>query len=163
MPEVYVGIGSNLRPEANLRLAIRELTARFGAPTCSPVYRNAAVGFVGDDFLNMVASFRSNRGPEAIVTEIEQIHLLAGRARGCERMVSRTLDIDLLLYGDRVQTSPPLPRDDVLDYLFVLRPLADLAPQLRHPVSGRRMAEHLAEHSEAEHALELVPFDFQQG
>ncbi len=156
MAQVYVGIGSNLRPEANLRLAITELRASYGTLTCSPVYRNAAVGFAGEDFLNMVAGFRSDTSPLAIVEVIERIHLQAGRARGCDRMVSRTLDIDLLLYDELVQEKPPLPRDDILDYLFVLQPLVDIAPDLSHPLSGKTMAQHLEAFSGSKHELQCV-------
>lgn len=157
--KIYVGIGSNLRPEENLRLAIDELATRYGKIETSPVYRNPAIGFVGDDFLNMVAGFDSEQSPAQLTQAFEHIHGLAGRVRGSERMVSRTLDIDLLLCGDLVQDEPPLPREDILDYLFVLKPLADLAPQLLHPVTGLSMAEHLASHRCAAHRLDRVEFD----
>lgn len=160
MAQVYVGIGSNLQPEINLRLAIAELRACYGTLTCSPVYRNAAVGFAGDDFLNMVAGFRSDASPQEIVAVIERIHSLAGRARGCARMVSRTLDIDLLLYDELVLEQPPLPRDDVLEYLFVLQPLVDIAPGFRYPQSGKTLAEHLQAYDGAGHSLERVDMEF---
>lgn len=145
MARVYVGVGSNLRPEANLQLAVRELRARFGDLELSPVYRNAAVGFVGEEFLNMVIGFSTERSPAELVSNFEDIHGLAGRNRGLQRLVSRTLDIDLLLYDQQVLEQPPVPRADVLDYLFVLQPLVDIAPNLRHPQTGRLLSEHLEE------------------
>lgn len=160
MTRVYVGIGSNLRPEQNLQLAIRELAARYHQLDVSPVYRNPAVGFDGDDFLNMVAAFDCEQTPEQLLESFEQIHDLASRVRGGDRLVSRTLDIDLLLYGERIQDKPPLPREDVLDYLFVLKPLAELAPDLRHPLTGMTMAEHLAAKQCAEHRLDRVELGF---
>lgn len=143
MAAVYVSVGSNVRPEANLRLACRELRRRFGELELSPVYRNPPVGFDGEDFLNLVVRFRSRRSPQAIHEELEAIHELAGRQRGSERYGPRTLDLDLLLYGDMVERRrrPTVPREDVTKYDFVLRPLADIAPELRHPVDGRTMAE----------------------
>ncbi|MCB1845061.1 MAG: 2-amino-4-hydroxy-6-hydroxymethyldihydropteridine diphosphokinase [Halioglobus sp.] len=156
MTRVYVGIGSNQRPKQNLRLAIAELAARYRGLEVSPVYRNAAVGFRGDDFLNMVARFDSGQSPGELLLAFERIHDLAGRVRGGENMVSRTLDIDLLLYGDLVQDEPPLPREDILDYPFVLKPLADLAPKLRHPVTGLTMAQHLASAGCGAHRLDRV-------
>lgn len=143
MARVFVSVGSNIEPEENLRLACGELERRFGGLEVSSVYRNPPVGFAGDDFLNLVAAFETDRSPEALVAELEEIHDLAGRQRGGERFGPRTLDLDLLLYDDLVTDGPPLslPRDDVLKYDFVLGPLAELAPDLVHPVAGRSLAE----------------------
>ncbi|MEQ8206166.1 MAG: 2-amino-4-hydroxy-6-hydroxymethyldihydropteridine diphosphokinase [Woeseia sp.] len=161
MTRVYVGIGSNLRPEQNLQLAIRELATRYQQLEVSPVYRNPAVGFSGDEFLNMVAAFDCEQTPDQLLESFEQIHELASRVRGGDRLVSRTLDIDLLLYGDRIQDTPPLPREDVLDYLFVLKPLTELAPDLRHPVTGLTMADHLADRDCETHRLDKVELEFE--
>lgn len=143
MARVFVSVGSNVRPEENLRLACGELVRRFGGLDLSSVYRNPPVGFDGEDFLNLVAAFDTDCNPEEVVAELEEIHQLAGRQRGGERYGPRTLDLDLLLYDDLVREGPPLtlPRDDVLKYDFVLGPLAELAPDLLHPVDGRRLAE----------------------
>jgi 2-amino-4-hydroxy-6-hydroxymethyldihydropteridine diphosphokinase len=141
--DAYVSAGSNVAPEENLRLACRELERRFGPVDVSGVYRNRAVGFEGDDFLNLVLRFRTAEPPADVVAELERLHALAGRVRGAERFAPRTLDLDLLLYGDAVLPDPAIrvPREDILKYAFVLGPLAELAPGLRHPVDGRTMAE----------------------
>ncbi|WP_405227575.1 2-amino-4-hydroxy-6-hydroxymethyldihydropteridine diphosphokinase [Lentisalinibacter sediminis] len=143
MARVFVSVGSNIRPEENLRLACAELERRFGDLDLSSVYRNPPVGFDGEDFLNLVAGFDTEGDPEEVIAELEQIHRLAGRQRGAERYGPRTLDLDLLLYDDLVTEGPPLtlPRDDVLKYDFVLGPLAELVPDLVHPVDGRRLAD----------------------
>ncbi|MDX1481777.1 MAG: 2-amino-4-hydroxy-6-hydroxymethyldihydropteridine diphosphokinase [Woeseiaceae bacterium] len=142
MPRVYLSVGSNIEPESHLRLAIRELRERFGNIALSPVYRGPAVGFEGDDFLNLVVGLDTDASIERIAAEIEAMHELAGRRRGELRFASRTLDIDLLTYGDLITDAPiRLPRPDVLEYAFVLRPLADLAPDDRHPVDGRSYGE----------------------
>ena len=144
MTTIYLGLGSNVDPQRNLRLGIDELRRRFGELVISPTYQGAAMGFDGDDFLNLVVSADSDASPEAIRDELEDIHRLAGRQRNEERFSSRTLDIDLLLAGDLIMNKPPirLPRTDVLEYAFVLKPLVDIAPDVRHPETGRTFLEH---------------------
>ena len=124
----------------------------------SAVYRSKAIGFEGDDFLNLVARFESNDSPQAICEQIELIHNLSGREREGEKWESRPLDIDLLLYNDLVIDEQPVrvPRDDVLKYSFVLRPLAELEPDLVHPVTGRTMLDHWQEFDAARHPLDVV-------
>ena len=158
MPVVYLGLGSNVDPEENLRLGVNELRRCYGDLVISSTYQNAAVGFEGDDFWNLVVGFESDDGPASIHDEIEVIHGLAGRQRGADRYSSRPLDIDLLLYGNLVVDEPPLrlPRSDVLAYSFVLRPLAEIAPDLNHPGTGRTLAEHWQECDVAGHPLTRV-------
>ena len=158
MAVVFLGLGSNIDAERNLRMGIEELRRRFGQLEVSGTYRSKAVGFAGDDFLNLVARLECDAQPEAIEREIEDIHMLSGRNRGEEKYSARTLDIDLLLYDDLVRESPRpnLPRADVLKYSFVLRPLAELAPELCHPLTGRSMREHWDEFDQQSHPLTAV-------
>jgi len=158
MATVYLGLGSNESPEANLRLAISELEKRYGELAVSTTYRSAAVGFDGADFLNLAVRIECDDSPLAICDAIELIHDLAGRVRGSDKWESRTLDIDLLLYGDLVMNERPVrvPRDDILRYSFVLRPLAELAPDQVHPVTGKTMFEHWQEFDASSHPLEEV-------
>lgn len=155
MAVVYLGLGSNLNPTENLRLALRELRKRFTVVAVSPVYRNEPVGFEGGDFLNAVVCIETGSSPADVCQELDTIHGVAGRIRGDGRFVSRTLDIDLLLYGDQVIDEPPVsvPRSDILTYSFVLRPLVDLAPDLRHPVSGKTISELWRAFDSAAHPL----------
>ena len=155
---VYLGIGSNVDAVENLRLGLRELKKRYGELQLSAVYQNAAVGFEGDDFLNLVARFQSEQIPQLICEQIELIHNLAGRTRSGNKWEARPLDIDLLLYNAEVIDAPPVrvPRSDILEYSFVLRPLAELAPQLVHPVTGRTMRQHWQEFDDTCHPLERV-------
>ena len=158
MTAVYLGLGSNIDPERNLRMGVDELRRRFGDLELSATYRSKPVGFDGDDFLNLVVRLNADVSPEEIEAGIEAIHALAGRRRGEERFSSRPLDIDLLLYGDLVRESPRpcLPRADILEYSFVLRPLAELAPDVRHPQTGLTMQEHWEQFDQERHPLALV-------
>jgi len=158
MSLIYLGLGSNIEPEKNLRLAVHELRNKYGELDVSAVYRSAAVGFEGDDFLNLVVGLRSDDDILEIVAEIERLHNLVGRARGSDKWAARPLDIDLLLYNDEVIDERParVPRSDILDYSFVLRPLAELAPDLRHPVTGETMLAHWQAFDVNSHPLELV-------
>lgn len=154
MTRVYLGLGSNLEPERNLGLCVRELRARFDLRQVSPVYRSEALGFDGDEFLNAVAVVETDLSPADVCLELEAIHDLAGRRRGPDAFVSRTLDIDLLLYGQDIVEALRIPRPDVLEYSFVLAPLADVAPDLRHPVTGDTIACHWGQYDSSAHPLE---------
>lgn len=162
MAVVYLGLGSNEQPQKNLKLALRELRQRYGDVAVSPVYRSAALGFDGADFLNLVVRIESDQSPAELCDEMELIHNVAGRVRGSNKWESRPLDIDLLLYNDLVEPRRParVPRDDILEYSFVLRPLAELAPELVHPVTGRTILQHRREFDDSIHPLERVDIEW---
>jgi 2-amino-4-hydroxy-6-hydroxymethyldihydropteridine diphosphokinase len=138
---VYVGVGSNIDARSNLETAVAELEQHFSSLMCSDVFRSPAFGFEGDDFLNMVVAFQSAAGPDAVDEILSSIEYAGGRTRQAARYVSRSLDLDLLMYGATVDPARRLPREDVLRFPFVLAPLADLAPALRHPVSGEPLRD----------------------
>jgi 2-amino-4-hydroxy-6-hydroxymethyldihydropteridine diphosphokinase len=143
MPRVFVGIGSNIEREENIRAGVADLRRRFGELSLSTVYESEAVGFDGNNFYNMVAAFDSDEDVAAINQALHEIEDAHGRTREGPRFSSRTLDIDLLLYGDRVmqQGKLVLPRDEITRNAFVLCPMAELAPELRHPVLDKSYAE----------------------
>lgn len=147
MSTVYLGLGSNQDAEANIRAGIRVLYRNFANTAISPVYRSAAVGFSGADFLNCVARIDTELSPTRLkdwLTELEDDY---GRDRSQPKFSDRTLDIDILLYDDTVADFDglTLPRGEILKHAHVLKPLADLAPQLRHPETGKTFAEHWEE------------------
>lgn len=136
----YLSLGSNIDPARNLCAAIEALRARFGAVALSPIYRSPAVGFDGADFLNAAAAIDSDLAPAALAAWLREQEARQGRRRGEARYASRPIDLDLLLYGDAVREVPPLPRPELATDAFVLRPMADLAPTLRHPLLGVDLA-----------------------
>ncbi len=144
MPTVFLGLGSNINPQENLGRALKDLESRFGKLESSSVYRSAAYGFEGDDFLNMVVRIETELQPIEVHAEIEHIQRAAGRDRISRGYSSRTLDIDLLLFDDLVINEPPIrvPRSDVLRFGFVLGPLAEIAPELVHPETSLSIQKH---------------------
>lgn len=139
----WLSLGSNLDPERHLRAALAELHARFGALVVSPAYRFAAVGFEGPDFVNLAVGIDSDLDPHALNDWLHALEDRHGRQRGVPRFSSRTLDVDIVLFDDLVLSGPghlEIPRRELAE-AFVLRPLADIAPDLREPRSGRTLRE----------------------
>ena len=148
MSRAYLSLGSNLEPEKHLRAALAELRAKFGAIVVSPVYRCKAVGFDGPDFLNLAVAIDTDLSPQALNDWLHALEDRHGRRRDVPRFSSRTLDVDIVLYDDLVMTGEDhleLPRPE-LRHAFVLKPLADIAPQAVHPLSRKAMAQLWAEH-----------------
>jgi 2-amino-4-hydroxy-6-hydroxymethyldihydropteridine diphosphokinase len=143
----WISVGSNVDRERSIRGALRDLRATYGDLAVSPVYETEAVGFEGDAFLNLVVGITTDRPVGDINRRLREIEDAHGRERGPNRFAPRTLDLDLLTYGDQVGRIDgyELPRGEILDYAFVLGPLADVAPGERHPVDGRTYAELWAE------------------
>lgn len=143
MVDVYVAAGSNVDPERNLQRAARALQREFGAVRFSAVYRNAAVGFDGDDFLNFAASFCTDLSVTEVVARLQAIEGECGRTRNAPRWAPRSMDLDILLYGDLVCDQPGLvlPRPDLLKRPYMLGPAAEIGADVRHPVQGFTLAE----------------------
>jgi 2-amino-4-hydroxy-6-hydroxymethyldihydropteridine diphosphokinase len=158
MPDVYVAAGSNVEPEKNLARALDALEQAFGELAISPAYRNAAVGFAGEDFINLVVGFRTDDAPARLKATLERIELSCGRARNAPKWAPRTMDLDILMYDQLVSDVPGLllPRPDLLRRAFMLKPLADIAPELRHPTQHRSIGELWAAFPSADHALLAV-------
>ncbi|MGH8127589.1 MAG: 2-amino-4-hydroxy-6-hydroxymethyldihydropteridine diphosphokinase [Gammaproteobacteria bacterium] len=145
MPDVraYIGVGSNIDPERHIPVALRGLRSAFDKIDMSPAYRSPPLGFEGADFINCVVGIDCDLDTAALIEKLKALEASAGRQTRAATG-SRELDLDLLLYGEQVIhiEGTILPRPDVLEYAFVLRPLAELAPAFTHPETGRTLAWH---------------------
>jgi len=157
----YVSGGSNLEPETNLVLAARAMKARHPGTRFSRCYRSVAIGFDGPDFINFVAEMPVAGDPALLKGELECVETQCGRLRNAPKWAPRAMDLDILLFGELVQDrlGLVLPRPDLLRWGFMLGPLAELAPQLVHPVADRTIAELWREFDQQAHPLLVVPLD----
>jgi 2-amino-4-hydroxy-6-hydroxymethyldihydropteridine diphosphokinase len=165
MTDVYVAAGSNVRPRASLREALRLLAHEFPDLAASRAYSNPAVGFQGDDFINLVVRFTTDLPPEALLERLKAIERVSGREPGSPKWGPRTLDLDLLLHGDAIGrvAGKQLPHPDLLTRAWVLGPLAELAPGLVHPVAGQRIDRLWDRFDRGAHSLTPVSLDDADG
>lgn len=143
MVQVLLSLGSNINREHNIRGALKALREQFGRIECSPVYESESVGFAGDPFYNLVVAITTDNTVVQLTTLLHDIEDQYGRTREGERFSSRTLDIDILTYGDAVGVidGVRLPRAEILKNAFVLLPMADLMPDQLHPVQHKTYAQ----------------------
>ncbi len=158
MTGVYVAAGSNIAPERNLQLAVTALARDFPGSRFSPWYRNRAAGFEGDDFINLVVGFDTTLAPLTLLERLHVIEAQCGRERDAPRWAPRSMDLDVLLYGELVCVGPPLtlPRPDLLKRAYMLGPLADLAPDLQHPTAGRTIGQLWRDFDRDAHPLDRI-------
>ncbi len=143
MARIYISLGSNIDREAHTRAGVAALREHFGELELSSVYESEAVGFDGDAFYNMVIACDTDLEVHAANRVLADIEDANQRDRSGPKFSSRTLDLDLLLYDDLVlsENGLTLPRDEILKNAFVLWPLAEIAPELKHPVVQKTYAE----------------------
>ncbi len=157
---VYVAAGSNVAPIANLRRALDVLDRHFAPLTVSRAYANAAVGFEGDDFINLVVGFRTGLTVDRVIERLHEAEAACGRERLAPKWAPRTMDLDILLFGDTVCAEPglTLPRPDLLKRPYMLGPAAEIAPATVHPIERRTLGE-LWRRMQATQAHALRPVD----
>lgn len=158
MHTAFLGLGSNIDPLANIRSAMAELEDTFEQVSFSPVYQCPAVGFEGGDFLNLVACVDTGLKPLELRYHLAELENRHDRDRSAPRWSDRSLDVDILLYDDLFLLSPVLeiPRKEVLTVAHVLKPLADLAPDLLHPTELITMSELWARFPQSQATLKPI-------
>ncbi len=162
MPTVYVGIGSNIDREASIRAGVEGLRQQYTNLGLSSVYESEAVGFDGDEFYNLVAAFDTEDSIATVVSLLSKIEDQNGRLRPGGRFTARTLDLDLLLYGNKIITTEKyhVPRNEIPHYAFVLWPLAELAPTLEHPEINETFSALWAKFDKRNQVLRPIRFQW---
>ncbi|NMH65747.1 2-amino-4-hydroxy-6-hydroxymethyldihydropteridine diphosphokinase [Shewanella salipaludis] len=159
MARIYISLGSNIEAQRYIAEGLLALQAHFGRLRLSSVYESEAVGFNGTNFLNMVAVADTQLDVAAVVALFKQIEQNHGRIVGAKKFSPRTLDLDLLLYDDLVCQSPvELPRAEIVKNAFVLQPLAEVAPELVHPLARLSYRQLWQEYDKDAQKLWPVPF-----
>lgn len=162
MTRVYLSFGSNIDREHNIRSGLDALARHFPQLVLSPVYESSAVGFDGEAFLNLVVAIDTELSVGELSAMLRAIEADHGRTRGEKKFASRTLDIDILTYGDAVGVidGVELPRDEILKHAFVLKPLVDIAAEEKHPLLKKSYAELLAGKDFSSQSLWKVSFSW---
>lgn len=138
MTRVFLGIGSNIEPQMHIAQGLTLLRERFTLVKESPWYRSPAQGFAGPDFINLVVEMEYAGRLAELRTELKHLERECGRPEHTQKYSSRTLDVDILLFGEAcgLFDGVKLPRVDVRERAYVLRPLLDIAPDLRDLHTG---------------------------
>ncbi len=162
MPSVYLSIGSNIQREKHIRAGVKALQQIFGAVSLSSVYESDAVGFEGSPFLNLIAVFETIKTPTEVDAILDGIEKDNGRTAEQKKFNPRTLDLDLVLYGDYISEDPNLeiPRGEITRYAFVLEPLAEVAGELKHPLIKRNYQELWQEFDRSAVVQKRIPFNW---
>jgi len=162
MAWVYISLGSNIDREALTRAGVSALRQHYGELILSSVYESEAVGFVGENFYNMVIALQTDEDVYQVAQTLRQIEDGHGRDRTGPRFSSRTLDLDLLLYDDLIidEEKLQIPRDEILQRAFVLWPMAEVAADLEHPQVHKTYGELWDAFDKDTEKLEPIEFDF---
>ena len=155
---VYVAAGSNIAPYEALPRALELLRQQFAPLKVSPAYANAAVGFEGDEFVNLGFDFHTALSLATVLDQLHALEALCGRERGAARWAPRRMDLDVLLYGNLVGDFPGarLPRPDLVRRAYMLGPLAAIAAEVVHPTLGISIGELWARFDRGAHPLRVV-------
>lgn len=143
MTIVYLGLGSNLAEPLEQVKSARKAIAQIvdlQELACSSLYRSLPMGPQDQpDYINAVMAVRTSLSPQDLLNSLQAIEKVHGRERKGQRWGARTLDLDILLYGDQLIDLPELtvPHSGIADRSFVLYPLSEIAPELIIPGKGK--------------------------
>lgn len=160
MTQVYLSLGSNIQRHQHILAALDALADHFGKLQISSVYESRSVGFNGSNFFNLVVGINTDLTISALSEVLKKIEDNNGRFRQGPKFSPRTLDIDILTYGDfvGVESGVELPRAEITKNAFVLLPLAELAAAQHHPQLAQTYAQLWQDYDKESQALWPVDF-----
>lgn len=161
MTLVYLGLGSNQNRHQNIGSGLQALEKLLGTLQISPVYESKSVGFDGSNFFNLVVAAETSLSLSDLSQRLKKIEDDHGRIRKGAKFSPRSLDIDILLYGDTVGTEAgvQLPREEITENAFVLLPLSQIAPHKLHPTLKKTYAELWQSYDQQSQALWQINFN----
>jgi 2-amino-4-hydroxy-6-hydroxymethyldihydropteridine diphosphokinase len=160
MITTYIGIGSNIERRKHIQAAIAELGALGCDIRLSTIYECESIGFESNAFYNLVVEMKTSLTLTEFSRQLRKIELKWGRAEDAGKFEPRTVDLDIILFGDQTCSSKPeIPRGDIFKYAFVLKPLFELCPQLVVPQDGRTI-EQIWQQTSFDIELEAIPLWF---
>ncbi len=142
MTSVYLDIGSNIDRHKNIQSCVDQLQNDFPGVVFSKAYESPAFGFDGDPFINLSANIETNLDYYELKNYLRKLENKHARKRDDKKFISRTLDVDVLLFGNLIlQPEIDLPRAEILKFPFVLFPLAEIAADIIHPQEKKTIRE----------------------
>ncbi len=162
MTVLALSIGSNINPTSNIRAVVKLLRAEFGTIELSRVYESEAVGFDGANFMNLVAVVQCDIPLTKVLDALKSIENQLGRDRSQPKFSGRTMDVDILFYGESTgsEAGLSLPRDEITKNAFVLLPLAELLPNEMHNPTGHSYEQLWQQYDNSEQKLWAIEFEF---
>lgn len=162
MTAIYLSLGSNVDRHKNIAAALDALAELLGELTISSVYESKSVGFDGNNFFNLVVGAQTVLSIAELSENLKRIEDANGRKRNGPKFSPRTLDIDILTYGDfvGVESGVELPRAEITKNAFVLLPLAEIAPQVLHPQVQKSYQQLWAEYDQPSQSLWAIDFEW---
>lgn len=163
MTAIYLSLGSNVDRHKNITAALDALAELLGELRISSVYESKSVGFDGSNFFNLVVGADTDLSITDLSETLKRIEDDNGRKRSGPKFSPRTLDIDILTYGDfvGVDGGVELPRAEITKNAFVLLPLAEIAAEVLHPQLQKNYRELWASYDQASQSLWAIDFEWQ--
>lgn len=161
MAEIYISLGTNIDRDFHVKQGLDALFHHFGELRLSSLFESEAIGFDGSAFYNLVVGLSTILSVEDVVATLRKIEVANGRSLQSKKFSPRTLDLDLLLYDELVLESPAqIPRDEITTNAFVLWPLSQIAPQLKHPTMHLSYGQLWKEYDHASQELKILPLNW---
>jgi len=161
MARLYISLGSNVDRQHYVNAGLTALETLLGELTLSSLFASKAVGFDGAEFYNMVIGATTELTIEQVAKALRDIEFTNGRQLNAKKYSPRTLDLDLLLFDELVLESPAqIPRAEITENAFVLWPLAEIAPELKHPLLNMSYQQLWQTYDKTQQQLTIVDFSW---